>query len=323
MDNSKEETKQVFPKLKLQDKVELFMYPFMNELEKGLVLRKDDLKNITFHHDEANTDRELKEYLQELIENHFATLPYQDQKEFYFNSEISGGYVINYSLFSDIFINKVYLPNEMTEEIKVQLRKQNSVYTDPDIVLEITDTNHSELIYVPVELKSTKKNAIPGSSIQQITPTEWVIFVKHSDKGEIEITTGQYIYAVNSTMQFPDRSPRPSVAFNELVNWNKTFRREHKGKTKDQLAITIKADIIEKKSELLEDWQGVLVERWLKVIEKRTVKKNEAWFNNTIRNYTLEFLNNYESLSPNEKVQLKETINEAIEKYNKYADKEE
>mgnify|MGYP003330257066 CR=1 FL=1 len=35
-------------------------------------------------------------------------------------------------------------------------------------------------VYEKIELKSTKDNAIPGSSVQQINPDEWVIFVKHT-----------------------------------------------------------------------------------------------------------------------------------------------
>lgn len=179
-------------------------------------------------------------------------------------------------------------------------------------------TNGKDTIYIPVELKSTKNNSIPGSSIQQITPTEWVIFVKHTDKGNVVVTTGQYINAVNSTMQFPDRSPRPQVAFNELEEWNKKFRNYSKGVTEDNvLTVTISEEVSQYKVDSLKDWQGKLVERWLKVIQQDSVKKNEPWFSNTIRRYTNQFISMYENLNEEEKEELKDTLNSAIEQYSK------
>lgn len=305
------------PQIPFNDKVDYFMYPFMNELERELINKRDALKSIAFHADEANTDRELKEYLRDFIQKSFNKLPQLD-KSFYINYIHSEkqSIVFNYSFFKEIYISKVYLPEEITETIKEQVRKQDSVYTNPDILLEVT--NGKDINYMPVELKSTKTNAIPGSSVQQVTPTEWVIFVKHTNT-DVSITTGQYINSINSTMQFPDRSPRPSVAFNELQNWNKLFRNDTKDDLtgKDLLTVTISEDLLKHKVELLEDWQGILVKRWLEVIKRNSVKKTEAWFNNTIRRFTLDFLTMYEELSDAEKDNLKRTIHNAIDLYNK------
>ena len=48
-----------------------FMYSYMFELEFFLKSIKDELKEITFQSDEANTDRPLKEFLKLVIENRF------------------------------------------------------------------------------------------------------------------------------------------------------------------------------------------------------------------------------------------------------------
>lgn len=78
-----------------------------------------------------------------------------------------------------------------------------------------------------IELKSTKQDSIPGSSIQQILPDEWVIFIKHTAK-DVDVVTGKYRHSINSKMQFPDRSPRPQVSFKKLKNWNDNFRNFEK-----------------------------------------------------------------------------------------------
>lgn len=44
-----------------------FMQVYMYELEKYLELHKEELKQVSFQSDEANTDRPLKEYLKSLI----------------------------------------------------------------------------------------------------------------------------------------------------------------------------------------------------------------------------------------------------------------
>lgn len=301
--------------LTFKEKVEYFMYPFMFELEAALKDRTDELKSINFHADEANTDRELKEYMKELIETSLTKLP-NTQKQFKLNYINSKEYTLTFSYedFGNIIISKVYLPDEINDEIKSIVKKENSVYTNPDLTLEIT--NGKEKTYVPVELKSTKTNSIPGSSIQQITPTEWVVFIKHT-KNEIVVTTGQYIYAVNYAMQFPDRSPRPQVAFNELEKWNKEYRNFSEVSKEDEiLTISISEDLFKSKIELLEDWQGTLVDRWLGVIKQSTIKRNEPWFNNTIRRYTRKFISEYEEMNETEKEELKNTLESAIDKYN-------
>lgn len=52
-----------------------FMYLYMYHLEKFLLSKKEEILKLSFQSDEANTDRPLKEYLKNLIENNFNKIP--------------------------------------------------------------------------------------------------------------------------------------------------------------------------------------------------------------------------------------------------------
>lgn len=191
----------------------------MYELEKYLETQKTEIQKISLWQDEANTDRPLKEYLKNLIENSFYEIPRQTSINYLVVGEKSE---IRVSTLMDMKISRVLLPEEITPAIKeLLITGKTSVYTNPDVCFEIEFQGHT--FYESIELKTTKKDSIPGSSVQQVTPDEWVIFVKFS-KNDVEVTTGQYINAINSSMQFPDRSPRPQVAFSEICNWNTSNR---------------------------------------------------------------------------------------------------
>lgn len=140
-----------------------------------------------------------------------------------------------------------------------------------------------------------------------MTPDEWVIFIKFS-KSSVDIATGQYINAINSTMQFPDRSPRPQVSFSEINKWNATNRLKSEnvlGFKKDENSTL--------KYELLSDWQNVLSERWVDIlINAKSTKANEPWFNNTLRKFILEFLDTYDTLDDGDKSALKAKIKSLI-----------
>lgn len=257
-----------------------FMHFYMLELESLLNLKKDELLAVSFQSDEANTDRPLKEYLKSVIENNLNMLPVNPiankmliDKQIYLIDEYK-----NYK------INRVILPDEIDDELKQQIKvNKSSCYTNPDLCLEIT--NNGSFFYKTIELKSTKNDSIPGSSIQQIIPDEWVIFVKRTPNN-IEVVTGQYINSINSKMQFPDRSPRPQVSFKELIYWNNQHRN-----IKDEKLIYTVDNSFKNKIAIIDDWQRVLSERWLDVIlNSEKPKKNEPWFNNNIRKFILDFL---------------------------------
>ncbi len=283
--------------------LQIFMRIYIYELELCLNTKKDELKSVSFQSDEANTDRPLKEYLKKLIETSFTKIPPSTAIT---TVRVNDDIERNISDVTHFFISKVLLKEDITTEIKTQIReKKAGVYTDPDLCLEISDG--ASKYYESVELKSTKSSAIPGSSIQQILPYEWVIFIKHNGT-DISITTGQYIYSINSKMQFPDRSPRPQVEFDELRNWNENFR-----KTENSTLVVSKDPNEAQKQNLISDWQNVLSERWLDILfNQQDIKNNEPWFNNNMRKFIISFLDKYDTLSNEEKQQFKCTIKSLI-----------
>ena len=278
-----------------------FMYLYMYHSEKFLLSKKEEILKLSFQSDEANTDRPLKEYLKNLIENNFNKIPKKSNINF-LNIESHQSTVL--SEFNSFKILRVLLPEEIknNNEIKKAIvNNKTSIYTNPDICFEISDGN--KIFYETIELKSTKKDNIPGSSIQQILPNEWVIFIKHTSSS-IDIVTGKYINSINTTIQFPDRSPRPQVSFKELKNWNNSFRL-----ICDNILTYSEDKNSINKLNLIQDWQKVLSDRWIDMLfESNTIKANEPWFNNTMRKFILEFLEKYETLNKNEKLNFKRKI---------------
>lgn len=278
-----------------------FMYLYMYHLEKFLLSKKEEILKLSFQSDEADTDRPLKEYLKNLIENNFNKIPKKSNINF-LNIESHQSTVL--SEFNSFKILRVLLPEEIknNNEIKKAIvNNKTSIYTNPDICFEISDGN--KIFYETIELKSTKKDNIPGSSIQQILPNEWVIFIKHTSSS-IDIVTGKYINSINTTIQFPDRSPRPQVSFKELKNWNNSFRL-----ICDNILTYSEDKNSINKLNLIQDWQKVLSDRWIDMLfESNTIKANEPWFNNTMRKFILEFLEKYETLNKNEKLNFKRKI---------------
>lgn len=292
------------------DNLQLFMHLYMYELEMWLNEHSEEILDISFQSDEANTDRPLKEYLKQVIEKRCNRICKLESIE-----SIQGCYIgsntpcIGFtipSVMKNIFIEKVLLPENITQNIENILRKKKrAVYTNPDLCFSIDINGRIE--YETVELKSTKTDAIPGSSIQQVSPNEWVIFVKHG-KTKAEITTGQYFHAINSKMQFPDRSPRPQVSFSELQNWNSNCRHDD-GKTITYTSVGDEP----LKYKLLTDWQSVLAKRWTEIVLDDNPKKHEPWFNNNLRKFILEFLSVYDNMSSDIKEQYKKFLSGIIE----------
>lgn len=105
-------------------------------------------------------------------------------------------------------------------------------------------------------------------------------------------------------MQFPDRSPRPQVSFNELSQWNKCKRILEKN------TLIYKNDVNRPlKTALIEDWQNVLSERWVNMLFSSTTNASkEPWFNNNMRKFIIMFLEKYETLSSQEKDDFKNKI---------------
>ncbi|AFM04587.1 hypothetical protein Fleli_2208 [Bernardetia litoralis DSM 6794] len=274
-----------------------FLFVYFYEIEQKLNSTQNKLELIKFQSEEANTDEFLKRYFKNFLSVHNSIKDTEIKKlELQIDSEthqIDTKELFNYQ------IKNIFLPEELTSIQKQEITKsKKSVYTNPDLYLEISDG--ITLFYESVELKSTKNDTIPGSSVQQILPFEWVIFIKRN-VNSVSVATGFYINSITKKLSFPDRSPRPQVGFKNLVDWNKKYRKEEK-KT---LFIENNSQINTEKLKLLIDWQDYLASEWLEIIKSDFSKKNEKWFNNALRKFSIKFLEYTENLNEEEKNNLK------------------
>jgi len=287
------------------------LYAFLTllfyNLEEELNNNSEELNKVKFQSEEANTDEFLKKYLKEFILKKFTTASNLEKVLI-----ISSGqqYDFDTEPLQAFSVEKVLLPEELSDKQKKIISKQKeSVYTNPDLYLEIS--NNDRLYYESIELKSTKRNKIPGSSIQQISPYEWVIFVKRdSKKGTIDIVTGHYINSITEKIPFPDRSPRPQVGFHTLKKWNISNRQL----VEKQLIVKCDFESNVEKEKLLQDWQDYLTDEWLDVIKATTAKKNEKWFNSALRKFAIKFLGYIDDLSEEEVRELKSKLNALLDK---------
>ena len=196
----------------------LFMSAFMYELEKKLNENLNFFDDVKFQFDEANTDQQIKIRLKNFILKNFKNV-----------TEIVENGKSTKVITTSFRIVNIKTPSELDEDDKRFIKNtRNSVYTNPDLLFFV-DTGET-IIRIPIEVKSTKNDKIPGSSIQQVVPDDWVIFIKHNETNILEFATGKYVESISGTMQFPDRSPRPQVSFNNLKNWNNNFRKYENGK---------------------------------------------------------------------------------------------
>ena len=113
-----------------------------------------------------------------------------------------------------------------------------------------------------------------------------------TDSGDVEVTCGFYINSITEKLPFPDRSPRPIIAFDTLKKWNRNNRTISDGALK--YSIDVEAE--KSKAKILDNWEQVLCDEWLDTIT-RDARKSVKWFNNTIRMYTLELLKRVENNS--------------------------
>ena len=287
------------------DFLQSFLIVYFYKIEFLLNKNSNGLENLKFQSEESNTDEHLKLFFQNFITN---------------NNDISGieikelllvaddnEYSIKISNLLNYKIKQVLLPEELSEDQKQTITsRKKSVYTSPDLYLKITDGQN--IMYESVELKSTKNDKIPGSSIQQISPFEWVIFIKRNNDS-VSVTTGFYINSITDKLPFPDRSPRPQIGFKNLLDWNNQNRKVES----NILKVENVTEVNNEKLKLLEDWQDFLASEWLSIIRDDRKKKNEKWFNNAIRKFALKLLRYSEALSEKDKNELTQNLNKLIE----------
>jgi hypothetical protein len=281
-----------------------FLLVYFYSIEHELNNTDNGLQHVKFQSEEANTDEFLKRYFQEFMSKNNSIKDTKLEKLYVkIDSET---HVIDIKELLNYEIVNVLLPEQLTYEQKVIITEsKKAVYTNPDLYLEIR--NGDDSFFESVELKSTKDNNIPGSSVQQVSPFEWVIFVKR-DKDSVRVTTGFYINSITEKLPFPDRSPRPQIGFKTLVEWNEKYRIE----SNKVLSIENVTEINRDKIKLLTDWQDYLATEWLEIIKSETTKNNEKWFNNALRKFAVKFLDYTENLTDAEKQKLKDNLNDLI-----------
>ena len=271
----------------MKDNLIFFMNAFMYELEELLNNNLNYFDDVKFQFDEANTDQQIKIKIKKFILENFSNISSVTE----IKCEGKDTFVSK----NDFRISNIKVPAELTDDDKLFIRNsRTAIYTNPDLLFFLTDGNTEYRI--PVEVKSTKNDKIPGSSIQQIDINDWVIFLKHNDSHILEFVTGKYIDSISGTMQFPDRSPRPQVSYNILKKWNKEYRNFCNG------VLTFTEDKEKnEKLQLIEDWQMLLSKRWMNILISNKKNKNEPWFNNNIRKFSVLLLEYFELLSEKEK----------------------
>lgn len=287
-----------------QSELNAFLLIYFLELETFVNSNTDELKEIKFQSEEANTDEFIKKHFKNLIlsRNDISNTAIKKVSI----SSLTEHHEIEVKDLLKFKITAVYIPEELSAEQKSNISKnKKSIYTNPDLLLKIEGGEN--IYFESLELKSTKNNYIPGSSVQQVSPLEWVIFVKRGEK-KIEISTGHYINSITEKLPFPDRSPRPQIGFNTLLEWNEKNRVLQDG----ILTIIDNPEITLQKIKLLQDWQDFLATEWLTIIKSEDAKNNEKWFNNTLRLFAIKFLEYTNDLSADDRIRLLVKLNTLI-----------
>ena len=281
-----------------------FLMVYFYSIEKLLNEDNNGLENIGFQSEEANTDEFQKRFFQEYLLQH-NNIKETNIEKLSIKVDIME-YQIDISELKSFSIVDVLMPKQLTQDQKKKITEtKRSVYTNPDLYLEISDGTN--IYYESLELKSTKDNNIPGSSVQQVSPYEWVIFVKRED-AKVTVTTGYYINSITEKLPFPDRSPRPQVGFKTLLEWNKKFRIE----TGNILLVESNIESTQDKIRLLEDWQDFLASEWMEIILAEKIKPNEKWFNSALRKFAIKFLDYTQTLDKDERQGLIDKLNDLV-----------
>ena len=266
----------------MTQKKDVFLSFYFHFLEELLLKKKEELQKIKFQSEEANTDEEIKDFLKKIIEEN-KTISNEYKCNLLKIQKDTIGETYNLNDVSSFSIVEVLLPKELTGNQKEEIKlNKTSVYTNPDLYLKLSDGQN--IFYESVEIKTTKDDKIPGSSVQQINPFEWTIFIKHNE-GSTDVACGYYLNAMTNKLPFPDRSPRPQIGFDKIKEWNKNNRII----SDSVLEYIYTQNDINFKTKCLTDWEQILCEEWLTTIQADS-KKSEKWFNNTIRKYTVQLL---------------------------------
>lgn len=128
----------------------------------------------------------------------------------------------------------------MIQQKYISFKTISIICEPPDINITFTYTDGSK-VTKKIELKSSKKTRIPGSTIKKLDVNQPLIYcLRPSDKnGECKLRCSQYITAmVQSDIDlFQDRTPRPQINFDKMPDSNHLpFKQLEKNKWIPRLA---------------------------------------------------------------------------------------
>jgi hypothetical protein len=109
----------------------------------------------------------------------------------------------------------------------------------PDITCKFHRPNSQVISTRKIELKSSTGSRMPGSTISSLDINQPIIYCKRPQKGSIiyEIRYGLYHDALakknSDTELFQDRTPRPSIHFDNLPSVDDESRTEYVNKEKE------------------------------------------------------------------------------------------
>lgn len=246
----------------------------LDKISESLSAKLEDFKNLTIMEDELNIDKYIK---QEVIKIIMADL-------LEINTSLSS---------SNITIKALLTKEQYFCDTNVRNNESDiSKFCDLVLVYQEAGVNKD----AEIEIKKTKSNFIPGSSIKQIKPEKAILFFKYHNS-EVELEVGYYFQTVCERIPFPDRSPRPTISYNYLKETNEAIR-------KNVLSLKIVKD--RNKTIFQDNWMDQLVLNWMDDVTATKLKRN--WFFIIIRKFCLKAINYYEKLSEEDKKAFKENL---------------
>jgi len=124
------------------NKLNYFLSQYFYELEIILNTKAKEISSVKFQSEESNTDEYLKNFVKKIILQNNSlknkqittlSLTYGDESK-----------SLKVKEFNQFHITNVFLPNELTVELKHKIgATKSSVYTNPDLLLEIKGSSQS------------------------------------------------------------------------------------------------------------------------------------------------------------------------------------
>ena len=257
-----------------QDFMEKYMLGLVEYLKEN---HSEEIYALQYSSQEQNLDGPLKETLKGIILGEYRSYP---------NASY---HIQNVYIKDDLDSNKA-----LKEVVKEAIHNRTNANTgnrfvNPDLTLEIVSNDDGTVYYDTIELKSTCDDTIKGSSLTQVYPDEWTIFIYHTKDGKDgDMACGRYRDAViDIQINFAIRTV---VSFKEL----KTNMYNQHTKLSD-----------EESEELIAAWY---TKSSLKTFNNLTADKGIGLYGRTNRELILAVLDMYCEMSDEEKIQFRNKL---------------